>query len=158
MARPVTATQTAADLLGALQGAVEAAEALLGHPLVEDCTDPATDEVTPLVIVSDNGPAMKSLAAARRFAARAHLTHMRTRHSAPHTNGVVERWIETLRYEHLYRQDIPSGPDLAAHVATFIDEYNTVGQHQALRWQRPLDIHRTDPTPKPKPRTTEQKP
>ena len=110
------------------------------------------------MIVSDNGPAMTSLAAARWFAARAHLTHMRACHRASHTNGVVERWISSLEYERLYRQDIPSGPDLAAHVATFIDEYNTVRPHQALRWQRPLDVHRTDPTPKPKPRTTEQKP
>ena len=45
--------------------------------------------------VTDTGPAMKSVAVARWFAARSHLTHVRTRHRSPHTNGIVERWIET---------------------------------------------------------------
>ena len=55
----------------------------------------------PLVVVTDNGPAMKSIAVARWFAARSHLAHVRTRHRAPWTNGVVERWFESLKYEHL---------------------------------------------------------
>ena len=153
---PVTATQTAGDLLAALEAAIDAAEALLGRTLVEDCTDPATGEPTPLVIVTDNGPAMKSTAAARWFAARDHLTHVRTRHRAPHTNGVVERWFETLKYERLYREEIPSGPDLADRVADFIDEYNTIRPHETLTWRRPLDTSLTDPTLKPKPRKREQ--
>ena len=45
--------------------AIAAAEALLGRPLVEDCTDPATGEIVLLVVVTDNGPAMKSVAVAR---------------------------------------------------------------------------------------------
>ena len=120
------------------------------------CTDPATGEVVPLVIVSDNGPAMKSTAMARWFAARPHLTHVRTRHRAPHTNGVVERWIQTLKYERLYREEIPSGIDRADCVADFIDEYNTIRPHETLAWRRPLDTYLTDPTLKPKPRTSEQ--
>ena len=149
-------TQTAADLISALETAIDAAEALLGRPLVMGCTDPATGEVVPLVIVSDNGPAMKSTAMARWFAARPHLTHVRTRHRAPHTNGVVERWIQTLKYERLYREEIPSGVDLAAHVTAFIDEYNTIRPHETLTWRRPLDTYLTDPTLKPKPRKSEQ--
>ena len=69
-----------------MEAAVEVAEALLGRPLAEDCTDPATGDVVPLVIVTDNGPAMKSTALARWFAARGHLAHVRTRHRAPWTN------------------------------------------------------------------------
>ena len=65
------------------------------------------------MIVSDNGPAMKSVAAARWFAARGHLSHVRSGHRAPHTNGVVERWFETLKYERHWCHDIPSGIDLA---------------------------------------------
>ena len=156
LACPVTATQTATDLLAALEAAIDAAETLLVRTLVEDYTDPATGEPTPLVIVTDNGPAMKSTAAARWFAARDHLTHVRTRHRAPHTNGVVERWFETLKYERLYREEIPSGPDLADCVADFIDEYNTIRPHETLTWRRPLDTYLTDPTLKPKPRKSEQ--
>ena len=153
---PVTATQTATDLCAALEAAIDAAEALLGCPLVEDCADPATGEATPLVVVTDNGPAMKSTALARWFAARAHLTHVRTRHRAPWTNGVVERWFETLKYERLYREEIPSGIDLADCVAAFIDEYNTIRPHETLAWRRPLDTYLTDPTLKPEPRNSEQ--
>ena len=152
----VTVTQIAGDLISALEAAVEVAEALLGRPLVEDCTDPATGDVVPLVIVSDNGPAMKSTAMARWFAAQPHLTHVRTRHRAPHTNGVVERWFETLKYERLWCEEIPSGIDLADCVADFIDEYNTIRPHETLTWQRPLDTYLTDPTLKPKPRKREQ--
>ncbi len=83
LACPVTATQTATDLLGALEAAIDVAEALLGRPLLEDLTDEATGETAPLVIVSDNGPAMKPTATARWFTARAHLTHARTLHRSP---------------------------------------------------------------------------
>ena len=100
LACPVSATQTATDLCAAL----DAAEALTGRPLVEDCVDEETGELLPLVVVSDNGPAMKSAALTRWFAARAHVAHVRTRHRSPHTNGVVERWFETLKYERLYRR------------------------------------------------------
>ena len=115
------------------------------------------------MVVTDNGPAMKSTALARWFAARTHLTHVRTRHRAPWTNGVVERWFETLKYEQgrccdrsLYREEIPSGIDLADRVADFIDEYNTIRPHETLAWRRPLDTYLTDPTLKPKPRKSEQ--
>ena len=156
LACPVTATQTAGDLLAAPEAAINAAETLLGRPLVVDCADPATGEITPLVVVTDNGPAMKSTAVARWFAARPHLAHVRTRHRAPHTNGVVERWFETLKYERHWCEDIPSGPDLADRVADSIDEYNTIRPHETLAWRRPLDTYLTDPTLKPKPPKSEQ--
>jgi transposase InsO family protein len=119
--------------------------------LLDDCVDADTGEICPVVIVTDNGPAMKSIAVARWFAARPELTHVRTRHRSPHTNGVVERWFESLKHERLYRHDIATGLDLAAHVAEFIDEYNTVRPHEALDWRRPIDAYLTDPTLKPSP-------
>ena len=81
---------------------------------------------------------------------------MRTRHRSPHTNGVIERWFEALQYERLYREDIADGIDLAAHIAAFTDEYNTVRPHEALHWRRPLDTHLSDPTLKPNPPETGQ--
>jgi hypothetical protein len=48
-------------------------------PLAEDCAEPLT-------IVTDNGPALR---------------HVRTRHHAPETKGVVERFNQSLKYEHL---------------------------------------------------------
>ena len=128
----------------------------MGRPLIEDCTDPATGEIIPLVVVTDNGPAMKSAAVARWFAARSHLAHVRTRHRSPHTNGVVERWVESLKYERLYRHDIASGVELADSVADFIDEHNAVRPHQALEHRRPLDAYLDDRTLKPNPPRNEQ--
>ena len=157
LACPVTTTQGATDLIAALQGAIGAAEALLGRPLVVDCIDEATGEIVPLVVVTDNGPAMKSVAVARWFAARGHLTHVRTRHRAPWTNGVVERWFESLKYEHHWCHDIASGIDLADHVTAFIDDYNTIRPHQALDQKPPLNAYLQARTPQPNPPTeTEQ--
>ena len=157
LACPITPTQGATDLIAALQAALDAAEALLGRRLIEDCADSDTGEITPLVAVGDNGPAMKSVAVARWFASQPHLAHVRTRHRAPHTNGVVERWINTLKYEHLYRHDIPTGPDLADHVTAFVDEYNTIRPYQALDQTPPLAAYLHDRTPKPNPPRNEQK-
>ena len=107
-------------------------------------------------MVTDNGPAMKSTAVARWFAHRAHFTHVRTRHRSPHTNGVIERWFEALKYERLYREHIADGIDLAEHVAVFTDEYNRVRPHEALGWQRPLDARPSATTLRPNPPETEQ--
>ena len=54
--------------------AVVRAEELLGYRLIYDCVDPQTGEITSIVIVTDNGPAMKSDAVARWFKARSHFT------------------------------------------------------------------------------------
>ena len=152
LACEVTATQTASDLIAAFN----AAEALTGRPLLADCFDPFTGVVAPVVIVTDNGGAMRSAAVARWFAARPHFTHVRTRVRSPHTNGVIERWFEALKYERLYREEIATGIELAAHVDDFVVEYNTVRPHEALGWARPLDVYLTDPTLKPDPPETEQ--
>ncbi len=62
LACPVTATQTAPDLCAAFDAAERAVEEMLGVSLFEDCINAATGEFEPVVIVTDNGPAMKSVA------------------------------------------------------------------------------------------------
>ena len=141
----VATTQTASDMIAALEVAIIAAETLLAGRLEDDCVDPATGEIGPLVIVTDNGPAMRSGAVARWFAQRPILRHVRTRHRAPETNGVIERWFQALKYERLYRHDIDHGLDLAAHVEAFLDEYNRIRPHEAIGWQRPLDRYLETP-------------
>lgn len=53
--------------------------------------------------------------------ARPYLTHIRTRHHAPETNAVAERFFQTLKYEHLYRLEIADVVELAAAAASFRD-------------------------------------
>ena len=153
LACPVTLTQGVTEFLGALQGA---AEALQGRPLIQNGVDPDTGEVIPLVAVTDNGSAMKSVAVACRFAAKAPLAHVRTRHRSPHTTGVVERLIESLKYECLYHHDIASGAELVDRVDAFIDEFNTVRPHQALIQTPPLTAYLQDKTLEPSPPRNER--
>ena len=85
-----------------------------------------------------------------------HRVLRRPRHRAPWTNGVVERWIRSLKYEHLYRHDIASGVDLADHVTAFTADYNATCPHQALNQKPPLDVYLEARTPQPNPLRTEQ--
>jgi transposase InsO family protein len=153
---PITVTQTAADLIAVFETAIDNAGLLLGAPLIEDCVDPETGELSPVVIVTDNGPAMKSTAVAKWFKTRAEVVHVRTRHRSPHTNGVIERWFQSLKYERLYRHDIATGLDLAEHVYDFSNEYNTIRPHQSLDWQRPINAYLNPETLNQKPPETEQ--
>ncbi|TMB89881.1 MAG: transposase family protein [Chloroflexi bacterium] len=54
-----------------------------------------------MVIVSDNGPAYKSDLFTRSIASRPFLAHVRNRYRSPQTNGVVERFFGSLKYDHL---------------------------------------------------------
>jgi transposase InsO family protein len=122
LACPVSATSTAGDMIAALDAAEAAAEALLGEPLV-----------------------------AAWFARRPQFTHVRTRHRSPGTNGVIERFFEALKYEHLYRHDIDDGVALADHVDDFLDTYNRIRPHEALDWAPPIETYLTPPTNPPIP-------
>src|SRR5690606_15007101 len=70
LAATVVPTSTARDAIECLRIALDEAEALLGRPLRDDCIDPDSGEVLPLAVVSDNGPAYKSLDWLRFFDAR----------------------------------------------------------------------------------------
>lgn len=141
----VAATQTAPDLIAAIETAIDEAEALLGHTLIEDCVT-GDGEIQPLAIVTDNGAAMRSVRLARWFDDRPHLVHVRTRHRSPQTNGVIERFFQSIKYEHLYRYEIGDGDALADHVAGYLTTYNQTRPHEAIGWQRPQDRYLTAPT------------
>ncbi len=100
--------------------AIRRAEELLCHDLAGDCIDLESGELTRLRVVSDNGAAFKS-DAFWRFRRPAPHEHIRTRHYAPETNGVVERFHRSLKYEHLYQREIEQAPTLAEEVAEFLD-------------------------------------
>jgi hypothetical protein len=68
----------------------------------------------------------------------------RTRHYAPETNGVVERFNQSLKYEHLYQREIDQAATLAEEVESFLILYNEVRPHESLGWRAPLAMHRAD--------------
>jgi transposase InsO family protein len=151
-ARWIAPTQMRHDAIAAVTAAIGDAEDLLGHPLLEDVTDPASGELHPVVIVTDNGPAFRSAAFARFIASRPELAHVRTRHRSPGSNGVRERGFGTLKYEQLYRHDIDDGIDLARHVEAQRQIFNTRRPHEALDWRFPQDIYLTATPNLPDPR------
>ena len=97
LAAPVTSRAAGQDAVAAVTAAIGRASALLGFDLIEDCVDMETGELFPLRIVTDNGAAFKRAQFARLFKSRPYLEHIRTRHYAPQTNGVVERFNRTLK-------------------------------------------------------------
>jgi transposase InsO family protein len=145
LAAAVTGTSTAHDAIESLEIALVEAERLVGHPLLDECLDPATGELTPLVIVTDNGPAFKSADFLRFIARHPELRHVRTRHHAPETNGVVERFNRSLEYEHLYREEIPDVLALDEQVRAFVTLYNWVRPHETLGLVAPIVRYLADP-------------
>jgi transposase InsO family protein len=131
------------DAIAAVELALAEAERLAGHPLLDDCpTDPETGELLPVVtVVTDNGGPFRSARFAAFIARRPELHHVRTRVRTPGQNGVRERGFESLKYERLYREHVPDGLALAAHAEHYRVEFNTVRPHEALAFNRPLDVH-----------------
>ncbi len=145
LAAPVSGTTGARDAITAVKMAIAQAERLLGHSLLEDCVDPATGEIFALTIVTDNGPAYKSTDFIRFIAGRPELAHVRTRHHAPETNGVVERFNGSLKYEHLYRLEIADALALETEVEAYRALYNAIRPHEALDFATPLNRYLEPP-------------
>lgn len=141
--RWISTTQMRHDAIEAVKAAIAEVEDVLGHSLLQDVTDLDTGEIHPVAVVTDNGPAFRSAAFARFIASRPELTHVRTRHRSPGSNGVRERGFGTLKYEQLYRHDIDDGVDLARHVETQRQIFNTRRPHEALDWRFPRDTYLT---------------
>lgn len=146
LACPANVTQTAADAVAALELAIEEAERLLGKPLVEDCVDPATGELECLTIVSDNGPAYKSDLFARFIARHPYLRHVRTRYRSPQSNGVIERFYGSIKYEHLFRLELASGVELNDESEKYRHIYNEVRPHESLAFLTPIELYLADPS------------
>jgi transposase InsO family protein len=76
----IAPTCTGADAIASVHLAIAEAERLAGGtPLAEQLTDPATGQVEPIKLVTDNGGAFKGHAFAAFIASRPELAHIRTR-------------------------------------------------------------------------------
>lgn len=136
------------DAIDAVELALAEAQRLLdGQSLMEYLTDPDTGEVIPITLVTDNGGPFRSFRFGAYIVGRPELRHVRTRVRTPGQNGVRERAFQSLKYERLYRQPIDDALDLVREAEAFRVEFNTIRPHEALAWNRPLDVHtgRADP-------------
>jgi putative transposase len=145
LAGPVTATQTTTDAINAIEDARCQVNDLLGRPLIDDITCTITGLVTPVILVSDNGPCYKSGRFARYIASRPELTHVRTRRKTPQTNGVIERYHGAIQIEALWR-DLPAdGLEMTTQVEAFRQLYNHIRPHESLDGARPIERYLADP-------------
>lgn len=97
-------------------------------------------------MVTDNGPAYKSTSFLRFVMSRPEIDHVRTRHHAPGTNGVVERFYRSLKYEHLYRLEIPDAVALTHEVEAYRALYNETRPHETLGQVPPLPCYLSEPS------------
>jgi transposase InsO family protein len=79
----VSTTQNHRDAIETVEQAIAESERLTGRPLRELLADPATDEVRPIALVTDNGPCFKSVRFAAYIEKRPELIHIRTGARAP---------------------------------------------------------------------------
>ncbi|OBB19138.1 hypothetical protein A5761_06850 [Mycolicibacterium setense] len=157
LAVSVTPTSRGTDALACLNLAIAEAQRLL------DLDDLRTDRgvmdiidaegtvigpaPAPIAVVSDNGPCFRGQTFQTAFAGDDPLLrHVRTRVKSPQTNGVVERFFGTLKYEHLYRGYIGDGDALDMEVHRFRIIYNTIRPHQALGDRTPIQAYLDDQT------------
>ncbi|MCP9485033.1 MAG: integrase core domain-containing protein [Gaiellaceae bacterium MAG52_C11] len=137
----VSTTQNHRDAIETLEQAIRESDALTGRPLRELLADPVSGEIRPIAVVTDNGPCFKSVRFAAYIDRRPELIHIRTRRKSPGQNGVRERAFGSLKYEHLYRQEIDDGHQLGLEVEAYRQLFNRTRPHQAIGMRRPLDVH-----------------
>jgi putative transposase len=151
-------TCTGADAIAAVKLALADAARLAGTSRLVDALDRDPDgRIVPIKLVTDNGAAFKGAAFAKFIAATPELVHIRTRRKSPGQNGVRERAFGSLKYEHLYRMEIETLPDLQREADAYRKIFNEVRPHEALGFHRPLEIHR-DPSLKPQPKIENAQP
>jgi len=137
----VSTTANHRDAIETVQQAIAETERLLGKPLKAILSDEETGEIRPIALVTDNGSCFKAARFAAFIARRPELIHIRTRRKSPQQNGVRERAFGSLKYEHLYRLEIDDGHQLGVEAEAYRQLFNTIRPHEALDWQRPLDVH-----------------
>ena len=160
LAITVTPTSRGSDAVRCLQLAITEAQHILGLTDLRDDRGlmdilDAEDNVigqapAPIAVVSDNGPCYRGKTFQTFIAATNDplLRHVRTRIKSPQTNGVVERFFESLKYEHLFRGYIGNGDALDMEVHRFRIIYNTIRPHQTLSDHTPKQAYLATKTPK----------
>jgi transposase InsO family protein len=119
----VSDTETALDLIAVVEGALEEIVDL-GHRLAGQ-----------IILVTDNGPAMKSRRF-RNFVKKTELLiHVRSRKYHPQTIGREERYHGSLKLEHLYRVLPNNRTELIEEVKKYRQFYNYERLHMSLGYR-----------------------
>lgn len=122
-------TETAVDLIAVTEHALE--EILsLGHELPPR-----------VVLVTDNGPAMKSRRFRNFIQKTDLLVHVRGQKYHPQTIGREERFHGSLKLERLYRVLPENRDQLVSEVKSYREFYNHERVHQSLEYLTPAQVY-----------------
>lgn len=124
-------TETALDLIAVIEQALREIREL-GHEL------PAQ-----VVLVTDNGPAMKSRRFKNFVKNTGLLVHIRSRKYHPQTIGREERYHGSLKLEHLYRVLPNNRTELMDAVRMYRQFYNYERLHMSLGYRTPAAVYLT---------------
>ena len=131
----VSDTETALDLIAVVEGALEEIVDL-GHGLAAQ-----------IILVTDNGPAMKARRF-RNFVKKSELLiHVRSRKYHPQTIGREERYYGSLKLEHLYRVLPSNRTELIEAVKNYRRFYNYERLHMSLGYRTPAAVYLNNGTP-----------
>jgi putative transposase len=122
-------TETAFDLIAVTEAALQELVDC-GHPL------PAR-----IVLVTDNGPAMKSRRYRRFIEKTNRLIHIRGQKYHPQTIGREERYHGSLKLEWLYRYLPKDRQELVTRVAEYRSFYNHQRLHESLNYRTPASVY-----------------
>jgi len=89
-------------------------------------------------IISDNGPQFIAKDF-KQFVRLAGITHVRTSHYYPQSNGKLERWHGTLKGEEFRNKATRDVEEARRVVGKFVTHYNEVRLHSALGYVTPHD-------------------
>jgi len=125
----VSDTETALDLITVVEGALkEIVE--LGHEIAGQ-----------IILVTDNGPAMKARRF-RNFVKKTELLiHVRSRKYHPQTIGREERFHGSLKLERLYRVLPRNRTELIEEVKSYRQFYNYERLHMSLGYRTPAAVY-----------------
>ena len=131
----VSDTETALDLIAVVEGALKEI-ADLGHELAGQ-----------IILVTDNGPAMKARRF-RNFVKKSELLiHVRSRKYHPQTIGREERFHGSLKLERLYRVLPRNRSELITEVQSYRQFYNYERLHMSLGYRTPAAVYLNNGTP-----------
>jgi putative transposase len=124
-------TETALDLIAVTEAALrEITE--LGHELAAQ-----------VILVTDNGPAMKSRRFRNFVKKTSLLLHVRSRKYHPQTIGREERYHGSLKLEQLYRALPNNRTELIEAVSSYRRFYNYERLHMSLGYRTPATVYLT---------------
>lgn len=88
--------------------------------------------------LSDNGPAYTAKDTIN-FARLLGFEVCTTPAYCPESNGMAEAWVKTFKRDYVYVSDLPNAATVLLHLPIWIEDYNEVAPHKALKMRSPRE-------------------